>query len=302
MSTIIKPYQTITVAATPDGVLGKFIDPASIDAENTLVYNTSTVEIFVEFGGSDGEDVVASVNSFPVPPKESVIVCKGSGNDMVSVLTESGQATVRITAIDSISSAGGNESAILEVVSVLKDAMGSQKKIDAAAKKIADAQVISDARKAEAKAAIQSIADAVAAQKSIDAASAALDVKNTEYQNNIAAFDDFVTKTQTDLDAAKVQAQATYEARAKSTAELQTALDEHTSDLVARETALKTAQDALASDQADLAQAKIGYASDVQKLADDRASYAADAAALAARIKKLNDATTEIQTTGDINA
>lgn len=108
-------YGTITIDAESSGyTIGQFVDIPSIQADLVRVYNVGTSEVFVGFGSSDAQEATATIpakseeaNAFPVPPKESVILHKGAGNDQVAVVTQGGKSPVRVTAVKAANSGGG---------------------------------------------------------------------------------------------------------------------------------------------------------------------------------------------------
>lgn len=294
--TAIIPYGSISLDASPSVAVGNFTDTESIAAETVRVYNTGSVEVFVGFGKSTGGGASVSVptrnetnGSFSIPPKESEVLYKGSGNDQIAVITSGGLSAVRFTAVK-LQNSGGEIMGSLELISVLKDAMGSQKTINAAAEKIATAHNISEAKRKEADQAAKIIAEA-------KVASAALEKEKKEHlqavslhRSNIITFnsqaEDVRKNIETEQAISKADIDSQYAALAKEKLEVQTLRDEaakRENSAIAKEKSNSAAESILVRDRASLEEEK-------QFLIDAKANHDDNVEKLVKRQKKLDDA------------
>ncbi len=286
MTSAIIPFSTITLKADPSGASDKFIDNDSINAGSVRVHNSGTIEAFVAFGGA-----MATEQSLPIPPKESLILFKDCGVDTVSAVTESGTATIRFTAIEEKN--GSDAMGGLEMVSVLKDAMGNQELIDAAVKKISDATDRLNTKKDEASEAAKTIVTAKMETAKLEKAKSDFEIVVQAHNDNVAAFNLAAEKTNEDIESKKIEAKTDYDNQCAVLSEIQkninadkTALDSGRADIQMRENVLANNISAFAQDKANLEIAK-------GELADKQAVYDEAIAKFEARKKKLAEATKE---------
>ena len=219
--TAFTPYGSISLEATPSGNIGKFTDPMSIGAETVRIYNSGTVEVFVGFSKTASVPNKEEVsNSFCVPPKTSETLYKGSGNDQVSAITSGGISQVRATAVK-LNNSGGDLMSSLELVSVLKDAMGSQKAINAAIEKIASSNTISEQRKKEAQDAARVIAEAKIAAESLNKEKVAHAEKVKSHEDNVMEFNKKIEEEKANIAKEKAEAKTAFHAQLSSIAKAQ---------------------------------------------------------------------------------
>ena len=274
------PYSTITLQASPSGVTDKFTDVASVQAESMRVYNSGTVDAMISSG---------DIKSFPLPPKDSVILQKGEGTDEVTATTESGSTKILCTAVQSNS--GGDVMSSLQLVSVLKDAMGSQKQIEATLKRLNDTKAISDAKKAEALAAQQAIADAKAVADELAAKKASLDAMAASNADYVTKKTSEFTAMQADLDNQKLSLEEAAKKHAAVMAEALANADARHASADARERTLADKERAIAKVAADLAKDRESHEIEKAKVAQQKAALELANARVEAKKKKLLDAT-----------
>lgn len=282
----VTPFSTITLRASPDGDRETFTDSDSINAESVRVYNSGTIEAFISFG----DDKVTAC-SFPIPPKESILLSKGNGIDTVSAITESGSATIRITAIEE--KKGSDVMTSLEMVSVLRDAMGNQKIIDTAVKKITDATDKLNTKKEEVSQAAKVIANAKLETSKLEKTKSDVDLAMRMHDASISAFNLAAKKTKEDIESKKTEAATAYADKCAEISEIQKKIDDDKLSLSFKESEIQSREIALAANEDIFAKEKINHEIDKKKLADKQANYDEAFAKFEARKKKLAEATKE---------
>lgn len=284
-------FKTITLKATPEGVTQVFTDIDSIQANSVRAYNKTTVEAFIAFGSSSGERAKATIDSFPVPPNDSVILFKDEGNDEVSVITESGNAVIRVTAIDE--SKGGNTMDALALVSVLKDAMGSQKKIDTAISKLSAAKAISDEKKNEAKEAIKTISLAKTFQEELAKQKLTFDASVKSHAEFVAATESKFAIHQFDINNQRLSLEATSKDQVDKLTNLKAEVEERILAANLREKELQEAERYISDSNKDLSKKITEHEIAKKSLLENQQSLAKEIEKFEARKKKIAEATRE---------
>jgi hypothetical protein len=279
----ITPFTTITLKASPDGVLDEFMDDDSIQANSIRAYNTSTVEAFLSVG---------SIVDFPVPPNDSIVVAKPEGVGKLSAKTESGSAVIRCTAIKETNS-DGDSMGILSGIAILKDALDKQYLIDKAAKKIADANKISDANKKEAQDAANIIADAKSATLELALEMTAHDTKVAEHNDYVNKKTAELESKQNEINKKKLELEALHQEHLDKIAEMQAKAEKRHADADVRETELdKRDKKSIEDERVNIAN-NIANTKERRKLNEDIEALATEKEKFEARKKKIAAAAME---------
>lgn len=175
----------------------------------------------------------------------------------------------------------------LELVSVLKDAMGSQKAIDASAKKISEANGISDAKRKEAQEAVQAIADVKAATIALGK-----DIKQhnddvVSHVENMNRRNSQIIAQQADIDNQVLSAKEAFEKHSSAIAVMQAKAEERHVVADGRESAVSKREKDAASSENKNAQDAAKNKLDKDKIDADRAYLDSELEKLEARKKKL---------------